>query len=657
MKYDHLAINAIRALAIDMINKSKSGHIGMALDCAPLMYLLYTKYLVANPKDPSWIKRDRFVLSAGHASALLYIVLHLAGYGISLEDLKAFRQLNSITPGHPEYGHTPGVDCTSGPLGQGIAQAVGMAMAEKHLRAIYKESDSVLSHYTYCLCGDGCLEEGVSYEACALAGVQKLNKLILIYDANKATLDGPTSMSSGEDVLLRFKAAGWNTIEVKDGNDLIALSNALDQARASQDKPTLIKMNTLIGYGLAKQGTSAVHGALGSIEEGEYAKNVYGWNYGPFQVPQEVYLTFKESFGERGEKAYKQYQDALNQYLTKYPTEGSFLVETMKNDVSNYVFKGLPSFPLDKPTATRNVSNQMLNLLQEELPNLFGGSADVASSVKTTIKGAVDFTPEHPEGVTIRFGIREFAMGAIENGLLLHGGLRTYCGSFLVFTDYMKPAIRMAAMQKVPNIFLFSHDSIAVGEDGPTHQPIEQLAMLRSIPNLAVFRPADGLETAAAYQIAIRSTSTPTCLILTRQAVPNLPNSSFEGTEKGGYIISKEIGKVNALTLIASGSEVSLCIQAQQALLKENIPVRVVSLPEMNRFMRQPLAYRNQVLGKDRAHRLVVEMASSYGLSCLSDNIMSVDTFGASAPASKVMEKFGFTVENLVKRVKDLLKD
>lgn len=654
MKYDNLCISALRALCIDTVYKSKSGHIGMALDCSPLMYLLFTKYLVADPKHPNWIKRDRFVLSAGHASAMLYSTLHLAGYKISMDDLKQFRQFGSITPGHPEYGVTEGVDCSAGPLGQGIAQAVGMAMAEKHLRAIYNDSDSIFSHYTYCLSGDGCLEEGISYEACAIAGKEKLNKLILIYDANTSTLDGPTSISSNENVIERFKAQGWNTIEVADGNNIEELDKAIALARESKDKPTLIKMNTIIGYGLKIQGSNSAHGSLSSLEDGEYAKNQYGWNYPPFTVPEEVYYTFKESFEKRGEEAYAQFEKDYKDYFLKNPEQASYLEATLDNDVSKFLFDKLPTYNPGEKNATRNASYQVLNLVQQELPNLFGGSADVASSVKTDIKGGTIFSDEHPEGTIIRFGIREFAMASIENGILLHKGLRTYCGIFLVFADYMKHSIRMAAMQGLPNVYLFSHDTIAVGEDGPTHQPIEQLAMLRTIPNLNVFRPCDSIETAAAYKLAFSSTNKPSCIILSRQNLTNQINSNFEGVQHGGYVISKE-NKENMFTLLATGSEVELCVNAQKELLKEGIDVRVVSVPEYLTFLNQPKEYINEVVGNSRENCMFVEMQSSYGLKVLADHVLAIDTFGASAPAEKVMEHFGFTVENLVKRVKEIL--
>lgn len=650
MKYDDLCVSAIRALSIDAINKAKSGHPGMALDAAPAVYTLYSRFITADPNHPDWIKRDRFVLSAGHASAMLYSVLHLAGYGISMDDLKQFRQLDSLTPGHPEYRHTPGVDCTAGPLGQGIAQAVGMAVAETHLRAIYPDSDDLFSHYTYCLCGDGCLQEGVSFEAITLAGKLKLNKLILIYDDNTSTLDGPSSWTFEDDVNDRFKALAWDVLEVEDGNDIEALAEAIEKARNS-DKPTMIRMHTLIGYGSANQGSHTVHGSPLGLEDGEHAKKVYGWDYPPFTVPDEVYMTFRESFQLRGEKAYAEWKKAKDEYFVKHPEKANLIDISLSGDYSTMVFRQVPTFDMSKPEATRDVSQGLLNLIQQEIPTLIGGSADVESSVKTKIKDGVDYSPEHPEGTVMRFGIREFGMAAICNGIALHGGLKTYCGSFMVFTDYFKAAIRMAAMQKLPVVYLLSHDSIAVGEDGPTHQPVEQLAMLRSIPNLKVYRPADNREAAAAYQEAFTATDHPSCIILTRQKLPQLLDSSVDGVKQGGYVVSKEVKQAMA-TVIASGSEVSLAIDAQRKLLEEGIDVRVVSIPELTTFLSQPKKYQNEVLGNPREKRIYIEMGTPYGPNSLADDLMCISTFGLSAPASDALQRMGFTVDRAVERIK-----
>lgn len=655
MKYDNLCVSAIRALIIDAIYKSKSGHPGMALDIAPLLYTLYTHHLTADPKDPKWMKRDRLVLSAGHSCMALYATLHLAGYDISIEDLQHFRQFDSKTPGHPEIEKTPGIDCSSGPLGQGIGQAVGMAMAETHLRALYPESDDILSHYTYCICGDGCLEEGVSYEAIALAGLQKLNKLILFYDANGCTLDGPTSLSCCEDVYKRFEAMGWNVLEVKDGNNVESIDKAIHLAKKAKHNPTLIILHSIIGYGSKNQGTSKTHGTPLGLEDGEYAKQSYGWNYPPFTIPSEVYQVFNDTFGKRGEEAHKKYNECLAKYQLALPKEYNMLMDTYGNDVSPYIFKQLPSFPEGYTDATRNISNTVLGLAQQELPNLIGGSGDVAASVKTDIKGETFFNSKNRKGTLIRFGIREFGMATVLNGMLLHGGLRTYGGSFMVFLDYFKAALRMAALQKLPQIFLLSHDSIAVGEDGPTHQPIEQLAELRAIPNVKVYRPADANECAASWRQALISTDHPTCIILTRQNLPLLRMSSLEGVEKGGYVVSKELSRLD-YTIIASGSEVSLAIQAQQELLSQGIDGRVVSLPEMNTFLSQSDEYKNEVLGVRREKRLVIEMATPFGLSAFSDNIMAMSSFGASAPAKDVINHFGFTKEAVINRIVEIVK-
>lgn len=654
MKYDQLCVSAIRALVIDSINKSKSGHPGMALDIAPLLYTLYTRHIVADPKSPSWFKRDRVVLSAGHSCMALYATLHLCGYDLTMEDLKSFRQLHSKTPGHPEIGQTPGIDCSAGPLGQGIGQAVGMALAEEHLKAIYPESDSIFEHYTYCIVGDGCLQEGVSEEAIAFAGIQKLKKLILFYDANGSTLDAKTDVSSGEDVFKRFQALGWNILEVKDGNDIEAIDKAINLAKESKDKPTLIVLHTIIGYGSANQGSHKTHGAPLGLEDGEHAKEVYGWQYPPFTIPEEVYQTFKESFQERGKKEHDAFGENFATYQLTYPKEANFILDSFNNDIDQYVFRDLPDFPEDDNNATRNTSNIILNLVQQELPNLIGGSADVASSVKTDIKGGVLFSPEHREGTMIRFGIREFGMATILNGMLLHGGLRTYGGTFLVFVDYFKAALRLAALQKIPQIFLLSHDSIAVGEDGPTHEPIEQLCGLRSIPNVRVYRPCDSKEVAESWRQALLSKDHPTCLILTRQNVPLLNGTSKEGVDKGGYIVSKEYEQCQ-YTIIASGSEVSLAIEAQKELLGKGYDGRVVSLPEMGTFLSQKKEYQKDVLGVGREKRLVVEMSSPFGLRILSDNVMGISTYGLSAPAKDVINEFGFTKDKVVQRVLEML--
>lgn len=650
---DKLSIATIRSLCIDMTNKAKSGHPGIALGAAPILYTLYTRHLVATPKDSKWISRDRFVLSAGHGSSLLYSILHLAGYKVSLDDLKAFRQLHSNTPGHPEWKSTHGVDATSGPLGQGIAQAVGMAMAEQMLAAIYPHGDILCNHYTYALCGDGCLEEGISQEAINIAGQQKLNKLILLYDANNVTLDGALDLSFAEDVKGRFKACNWNVLNVEDGNDVDAIDKAIKEAKTSQDKPTLIIVKTVIGYGATHQGTAKVHGAPIGVEDGNRTKKeVYGFDHEDFCVPSEVYKHFQDTFLARGNAAYNNYQKEFVSYQEKHKVEAERFLKLKDNDVSAYLPKELPdNLPLED-VATRKVSQMALNDYSLALPNLIGGSADVATSVMTVVNGAKNFGPNERSGKSIYFGIREFAMGAIQNGMLLHGGIRSYNGSFLVFSDYMKGAMRMAALSELPAIYLFSHDSIAVGEDGPTHQPIEQVATLRMLPNMVVLRPADARETYASWQVALRSTDHPTAIIMSRQVLPQL-KSNENGVYKGAYVISDN-SKAKFI-IIATGSEVSLAINAQKELLKKGIATRVVSMPSWELFEKQDEAYKNQILNLPREKRISVEMMSSFGWDKYAAHHLSVDEFGLSAPAKDVINYFGFNVEALVKKVEELL--
>lgn len=651
-----LSIATIRSLCIDMINKANSGHPGMALGSAPILYTLFTKHLVANPEDPEWSNRDRFVLSAGHASSLLYAMLHLSGYKVSMDDLKSFRQLDSLTPGHPEYHWTEGVDATSGPLGQGIAQAVGMAVAEESIAANYTDGKKIMNHYTYVLCGDGCLQEGLSQEAISFAGHQKLNKLILFYDANNVTLDGGLDLSFSENVKKRFEASEWNVLEVKDGNDVDAIDKAINEAKASKDKPTMILIHTIIGYGSAKQGTSKVHGSPLGVEDGKRTKvEVYGFDHEDFYVPEEVRKHFEETFGARGRKAYQEYQKNFEAYRAKHEAEANRFVSLAHNDVSKYLPEEMPDFVAGSSTSTRVASGKALDAYMLNVPMLVGGSADVAGSVMTKLDGGVDFSPSHREGHNVNWGIREFAMGCMQNGMLLHGGVRPYVGCFAVFSDYMKPAIRMAAISHLPGIYLFSHDSIAVGEDGPTHQPIEQLAMLRSIPNVRVIRPADERETFAAWREALKSTKTPTALILSRQNLPLLEGSSAEGVARGAYVVSKEKKNVD-LVLIATGSEVALAIEAQQKLLEKHVDVRVVSMPSWELFMEQDIEYRKSVLLLPSVRRVSVEMLSTFGWGKWAKYHMGIDTFGASAPAKDAIKKFDFTSDRLVSLCLDILK-
>ena len=653
---EKLSIATIRSLCIDMINKANSGHPGMALGSAPILYTLYTKHLIANPDDPNWINRDRFVLSAGHASSLLYAMLHLCGYQVSMDDLKQFRQLNSLTPGHPEFHHTKGVDATSGPLGQGIAQAVGMAMAEASIAANYEDGDKLMNHYTYVLCGDGCLQEGISQEAISLAGHQKLNKLILIYDANQVTLDGALDLSFSECVKNRFIASEWNVLDVQDGNDIGSIDKALNEAKKSKEKPTMICVHTVIGFGSSKQGTSKVHGSPLGVDDGKHAKvDVYGFDHEDFFVPDEVRKHFRDTFVKRGLKEYEDYQKMFDGYKKKHPAEANRFEALADLDLSKYLPEEMPDFVAGSSSSTRVASGKALNAYMLSLPMLVGGSADVAGSVMTKLNNGVDFTPEHREGHNINWGIREFAMASAQNGMLLHGGIRTYVGCFAVFSDYMKPAIRMAALSNLPAIYLFSHDSIAVGEDGPTHQPIEQLAMLRSIPNVRVIRPADERETYAAWREALRSTTVPTALILSRQNLPLLDNSSTDGVQKGAYVVSKESKKAE-LVLIATGSEVSLAVEAQKKLLEKNIDVRVVSMPSWELFQEQDTSYQEEVLLLPIERRVSVEMLSTFGWNKWAKYNMGIDEFGTSAPAKDAIKKYDFTSDHLVEMCERILK-
>ena len=508
---DDLSIAAIRATCIDGINKAKSGHPGMCISAAPIVYTLFKDFLVANPYQSKWINRDRFVMSCGHGSMLYYTILHLAGYNIKIDDLKSFRQLDSLTPGHPEFGLTDGIDAGSGPLGQGIAQAVGMAMAETKLQAMYGKK--VYDHYTYCLCGDGCLEEGISQEAISFAGLNKLNKLILLYDKNDITLDGPLAQSSDEDVINRFLACHWNVVYCRKGNSYKKIKKAIAFAKKNKNAPTVVIFKTIIGLGSKNQGTSKVHGSPLGEEDGNNTKLSYGYTYPPFEIPTQVYDNFKNTFIKRGEEAYGIYQSELAKFQRTNPAKFKEIMMLSTNNVSDYV-KNIP-LPENilKKNSTRNISGEVLNLFSKLLPNTFGGSADVAGSVKTALKGETDWNAKNRNGKNINWGIREFFMSSAANGILLHGGLRPYVGSFMVFSDYCKAAIRMSALEKLPTIYLFSHDSIAVGEDGPTHQPIEQLAMLRSIPNVNVFRPADAREVFASYQLAFESTTRSFCFL------------------------------------------------------------------------------------------------------------------------------------------------
>ena len=553
MDISNLSIATIRSLGIDTINKANSGHPGMVLGSAPALYTLFNKELNIYNKEAEWINRDRFVLASGHASALLYSMLHLTGFDVTIDDLKNFRQLNSRTPGHPEIEMTHGVDASSGPLGQGIPMAAGMAMAEKFLASQYnKENFDIIDHYTYVLCGDGDMQEGVTYEAASLAGHLSLGKLIVLYDANKVTLDGPLSMSFSENVKKRYEACNWQVLEVKDGNDINEIHKAIKKGKKEQFKPTLIIVNTVIGFGSANQGTNKVHGAPLGKEDGKNAKLSYGFDHDEFYVPEEVYEDFKKKTIKRGKSKFNKWNKLFNEYKEQYPTEAKQLEDAIAGKYSLNIDELLKNYPVGHNDATRNTSLEVIQEVAKQNPTFLSGTADLASSTKTKIKDEDDFSVENYNGRNLVFGIREFAMVAIMNGMTLHKGVKVSAGGFLVFSDYFKAAVRMACLMKLPIILPLSHDSIAVGEDGPTHQPIEQFAMLRSIPNMHVIRPGDAVEMAAAWKLAIESTENPTALILTRQNVETMENSSVEGVSKGAYVIGKEENHLDAI-IIASG--------------------------------------------------------------------------------------------------------
>ena len=664
-KLDHLSIASIRTLAIDTIEKAKSGHPGMPMGAAPMAYTLWTDFMNHNPENPNWFNRDRFVLSAGHGSALLYSLLHLSGYDLTLDDLKQFRQWGSRTPGHPEYKHTAGVDATTGPLGQGIAMAVGMALAERHLAAVYnKDNYNIVDHYTYSICGDGDLMEGISGEAASLAGHLKLGRLVVLYDSNDISLDGDLDKSFSESVEQRFKAYGWQYIRVEDGNDTDSISKALEEAKNDESKPTLIEVKTVIGFGSPnKAGKSASHGSPLGADELKLTKEAYKWTFEEdFYVPDEVYGHFKEKVAINGEKKEQAWNELFSAYEKDYPE----LAKQLKTSLSDTLIEGwdkdIPVYEEGTSLASRASSGEVINGIAKNLPYLIGGSADLAGSNNTMIKGEGDFTPDNQGGRNIWFGVREFAMGAALNGIALHGGLKIFGGTFFVFSDYLRPAIRLAALMGLPVTYVFTHDSIAVGEDGPTHEPVEQLASLRAMPNLSVVRPADGNEAAAAWKIALESTNKPTALVLTRQNLPTISTTkekAYEGVSKGGYIISAAKKENPDAILIATGSEVHLAVKAQEALEKEGIDASVVSIPVWDRFDKQSEEYKQSVLPKSVKKRLGIEMGSSFGWhKYVGDegDVLSIDTFGASAPGGKIIEEYGFTVSNVVKRLKALLE-
>ena len=662
MNINQKAVNALRILSADQVQKANSGHPGLPLGAAPIAYSLWANNMNHNPKNPNWENRDRFILSAGHGSSLLYSLLHMFGYGLSLEDLKSFRQFGSLTPGHPEYKHTAGVESTTGPLGAGVSTAVGMAMAEAHLAAKFnKDGYPIVDHYTYALTGDGCLMEGVAYEALSLAGTLKLDKLIVLYDSNRITIEGDTDLAFTEDVAARFEAFGYHVQLVEDGNDLDALNAAIAKAKADKERPSLIICKTQIGYGCpAKVGKASAHGEpLGEDNIVELRKFL-GWeNQTAFEVDAEIYDHYK-ALAEEGAKKEEAWKAMFAEYAIKYPEDARLWDEYFaKPDVQKIIDSEEYWAHEDKAMATRAVSGDIINKLKDVYPNLVGGSADLAPSNKTEMKGQGYFSATDRSGRNIHFGVREMAMTAITNGIYLHGGLNPYCATFFVFSDFMKPMIRLSSLMGLPVTFVLTHDSIGVGEDGPTHEPIEQLAMLRSIPNLNVFRPADYTETAAAWASAIGSEATPTAIVLTRQNLPQLEGSSKEAF-KGGYILAEATNKDKIdLIIMASGSEVELALGAKEELEKEGKSVRVVSVPCMDVFEAQSPEYIEEVLPSAVRTRLAVEAANPmpwYKYIGLDGDVVAMNSFGASAPAKVLFDHFGFTVANVVDKAKALVK-
>ncbi len=660
-KLDALSINTIRTLSIDAIEKANSGHPGLPMGAAPMAYVLFTRFMRHNPQNTAWFNRDRFVLSAGHGSMLLYSLLHLCQYDLTLEDLKQFRQWGSRTPGHPEYHHTAGVETTTGPLGQGFASAVGMAMAERHLASRFnQEGFPVIDHDTYVLCGDGDLMEGISYEAASLAGHLGLDRLIVLYDSNDISLDGPTTKSFTENVKDRFLAANWNYLRVEDGNDLDAIAKAIAQAKATKGKPTIIEVRTVIGYGSpGKQGTNAAHGSPLGEKEVALAKAAYEWQHEPFYVPEEVKVHFADAMVQASSHE-TSWNNLIADYEKAYPELGQALRDLIAGKLPEGWEEQLPYYPDGSDgMATRQASGKALNALAATIPTFLGGSADLAGSNETTIKGEAMLTRDDYSGRNLWFGVREHAMGAMLNGLALHGGLHVYGGTFLVFSDYLRPSIRLASLMKLPVIYVFTHDSIGVGEDGPTHQPVEHVAALRIIPNLVTFRPADANETTAAWQFALAHRDRPVALALTRQKLPILPNSfhlAKEGTAKGGYVLAKERGETIDAILLATGSEVSLALEAKNDLEANGLSIRVVSLPSWRLFDEQTDAYRESVLPHNVTTRVAIEMLHPFGwekYTGFEGAIIGIDHFGASAPAGTLMKEFGITKEAIISAVND----
>ena len=656
---DTMSVNAIRVLSADAIQKANSGHPGLPLGAAPMAYELWARHMKHNPANPKWTNRDRFILSGGHGSMLLYSLLHLFGYGLTSEDLSQFRQYGSLTPGHPEYGHTVGVEATTGPLGAGMAMAVGMAMAEAHLAEKFnKDGYPIVDHYTFVLGGDGCMMEGITSEAMSLAGSLGLGKLIVLYDSNNITIEGDTNIAFTEDVKKRFEAYGFQTLVVEDGNNLEEIGAAIEAAKADLSRPSMITVKTRIGYGSPKEGLASAHGEPLGEENVKALREKLGWiSETAFEVPEEIYENYK-AIAKKNAQAEEEWNKLFNEYCNKYPDMKKLWDQYHDDEAAKNLLDDEEFWAYDdKANATRNISGQIINKIKNHLPNFIGGSADLSPSTKTLMKDEVSFTKDNYGGRNLHFGVRELAMAGIGNGMALHGGLKPYVSTFFVFSDYMKPMLRLASLMEVPVTYVLTHDSIGVGEDGPTHQPIEQMAMLRAMPNMTVYRPADATECAAAWYYAITSAHTPTALVLTRQNLPQLKGSSKEAL-KGAYIISDSKKDVPDAIIIATGSEVQLGIGAQEEMLKEGIDVRVVSMPSMDVFEEQSDEYKEKILPKNVRARVAVEALSSFGWGKyvgLDGVTVSMNSYGASAPANTLFEKFGFTVDNVVKAVKTTL--
>lgn len=660
MDNKNLAINTVRNLSVDMIEKANSGHPGLPLGASPMAFVLFNDFLKHSPNHQDWISRDRFILSAGHGSAMLYALLHIFGYDISIEDLKNFRQVNSKTPGHPEYLHTSGVEATTGPLGQGISMAVGMAIAEKILAAKFNKDDyKIFDNYTYALVGDGCLQEGISNEASSLAGSLKLSKLICLYDSNNITIEGDTENVFSEDVRKRYEALGWDTYSVEDGNDIEAIAKVISKAQTS-DKPSLIEIKTKIGFGSVFEGSEKCHGAPIGKENIPSLRKKLDWAYDEdFYVPEEVMDLTKESIA-RNDEAYTLWEENLENYKKSYPEDYNLLMSFINGDLDEDYLKSEEFMNFEKDDASRGYSSTILNRLKDKIPNLVGGSADLGSSNKTILKDEAVFTKDNNDARNIQFGVREHAMAAISNGISLYGGLRPYCATFLIFSDYLKAALRLSALMKQQVLYIFTHDSIGVGEDGPTHEPIEQLATLRSIPNTLTIRPADGLETACAYRAYLENTDMPTSLILSRQTLANLEESSTEAM-KGAYVIkdfAKNIEEID-LIVMATGSEVKLSLEACEILSNKGIKSRLISMPCQEIFDRQDDSYKKKILPDSIKNRVSVECATTYGwqkYTGLAGLNIGIDSFGMSGPGNELMDYFGFTKEKIAEKIENYLK-